>query len=913
MSVDLGLLQLSDEEAKVYQILLVSGQLTRAEIKISTHLANETLTEILSILQERNLIRSVPGMIDKYAALLPLGSTKDELVDAASQVDILGTELEQTSLEEMTQLQADLDQAANELAQKVQSNQESLQQQVAELKQSTDQNKTQLDQSRQSTITEQQSAATTNLEETKSRILPKITAFKESGINRVQSKEDQITKESDEAKARQNSVKTTAVEQMVDLDLSPVSSIEQESTVKIGEIISTGQTNLSQIKNQQDQQIEAIDSSFRSKTSTITDAGEAYKGKSAELLNQTKAELNEKVVAENTKLAGFVSDIASQTAQLNDLIDSNKTADTTTINQAKSQLEELKSNLAGVLDQVNTSIGSSTDEIKTKMDGLVATSDQQLSAEVASSHTSLESMATNLTSQLQERMETELNEFLAATKQRLNADLSSFVSELEEKKNQLDTQRGQTISSLQSAIGATTAEAKTQLNSSINLQKEELASNLSSSQGRLEQLTTEHGQRLSEFGQAAQTQTGSMKASIEETTMDFQNWSEAVGLRIDQHITQQQQAFEQILQTAATEMQTQLDTVKSELVAANTTQHDALVADLQQMLTSTNQQLNTALQEVSNSLQVLHTNQQDRVRSVLNQIEQDYNQLVDQNRSANLDTITQLKQDTEVIAEDITGSITSLTATINTKFGELFSDIAESLQRYTEETHQSVTSRVDQVQQIGTQTLDHVKQLSSSGTEGQLDAVQRTFDRYNEKYNQTAGKVSEKAHALANVLDGLFKLQQDTEIPTLKSTNVVGQDSIIQYMSEMIGRMKSKMTILAPKPSMIDVDKILALPMTAQVTIVSSIDEVTQRDWVEKLHGAKANVTLRTLTDQGFGAKLPDFIGCEREGEEIIIGTVDEGNNDYVAIASASENFVKIFGSQIISEYSRGRSKQLQK
>jgi hypothetical protein len=156
-------------------------------------------------------------------------------------------------------------------------------------------------------------------------------------------------------------------------------------------------------------------------------------------------------------------------------------------------------------------------------------------------------------------------------------------------------------------------------------------------------------------------------------------------------------------------------------------------------------------------------------------------------------------------------------------------------------------------------------------------------------------------------------MQQSTETPTIKTSHIVGKDSIINYMSEMIGRVKSKITILAPSTSMINDDQVLALPMTAQVTIVSEIDEESDRDWIEKMHGAKANVTLRSLTTQGFGAKLPDFIGCEREGEEIIVGTMDEGNNEYVAIASNSENFVRIFGSQIISEYARGRSKQLQK
>ncbi|MCE7737099.1 MAG: hypothetical protein GPJ54_19590 [Candidatus Heimdallarchaeota archaeon] len=58
---------------------------------------------------------------------------------------------------------------------------------------------------------------------------------------------------------------------------------------------------------------------------------------------------------------------------------------------------------------------------------------------------------------------------------------------------------------------------------------------------------------------------------------------------------------------------------------------------------------------------------------------------------------------------------------------------------------------------------------------------------------------------------------------------------------------------------------------------------------------------------------MPNFIGVEREGEEILLGTMDDGANEYVAITSSSEYFVKILGNIVIADYARGKSKQLQK
>ncbi len=166
---------------------------------------------------------------------------------------------------------------------------------------------------------------------------------------------------------------------------------------------------------------------------------------------------------------------------------------------------------------------------------------------------------------------------------------------------------------------------------------------------------------------------------------------------------------------------------------------------------------------------------------------------------------------------------------------------------------------------------------------------------------------------LSESLAGFSKLIDTTQTPEIKTTTIVGKEAIVEFIADMLGRIKSKATILVPSISMVNEERVLQLPRTAQVTIVSYIDEVTDRDWIEKMHNAPANVTLRAIQKGGLGGTLPDFIGCEREGEEILLGTIDEGNDDYVAIASGSEYFVKILGNIVISDYARGRSRQLPK
>ncbi|MFV2015258.1 MAG: hypothetical protein ACC656_07520, partial [Candidatus Heimdallarchaeota archaeon] len=101
---------------------------------------------------------------------------------------------------------------------------------------------------------------------------------------------------------------------------------------------------------------------------------------------------------------------------------------------------------------------------------------------------------------------------------------------------------------------------------------------------------------------------------------------------------------------------------------------------------------------------------------------------------------------------------------------------------------------------------------------------------------------------------------------------------------------------MIPSIGMVNVGQIQYMKSTAQVNIISHIDDVTHKDWIDKMHSSAANVTLRSMIMTGFGGELPDFIGVEREGEEILLGTMDDSANEYVAITSSSEYFVKILG-----------------
>ena len=116
---------------------------------------------------------------------------------------------------------------------------------------------------------------------------------------------------------------------------------------------------------------------------------------------------------------------------------------------------------------------------------------------------------------------------------------------------------------------------------------------------------------------------------------------------------------------------------------------------------------------------------------------------------------------------------------------------------------------------------------------------------------------------------------------------------------------------MVPKIEYIPTESIEQLPATAKVTIITSLDEEMDRDWINTMTEVQANVEVRKLRDTGTGVEMPRFIGVERENEEVLIAAQDEATNEVVGILSRSTYFAKLVSYIVISDFGRGRSTQV--
>ena len=187
MDVDLGILQLDGNQAKVYLTLLVSGQLSKAELAIACNITYEEMDTILEILVEKDLTRSIPGMADRYAALLPLGSTKEELEAASSDLAVLGREIENTAATQMTNLREQLQQATETFKSNTQAELQELEQQISTLETSISSQKTAHDEKVASTLQLQRDVIDQTISEQHTNVNTQVNQIKASGTSSITS------------------------------------------------------------------------------------------------------------------------------------------------------------------------------------------------------------------------------------------------------------------------------------------------------------------------------------------------------------------------------------------------------------------------------------------------------------------------------------------------------------------------------------------------------------------------------------------------------------------------------------------------------------------------------------------------------------------------------------------------------
>ena len=244
---------------------------------------------------------------------------------------------------------------------------------------------------------------------------------------------------------------------------------------------------------------------------------------------------------------------------------------------------------------------------------------------------------------------------------------------------------------------------------------------------------------------------------------------------------------------------------------------------------------------------------------------------------------------------------------INSSTSAISSELSTYLDQSLESTR-NITN--DIVTTSKAQIADSKNQLAGNLTE-EVDAAARFLAETEGKFKDTANHLLTVAMKLKNDFRTLEATTKESPIPRVETTSITGLEATIDHIDRIIRAAKRSVTIMSPNPNYIPLDAVKTLPSTVRVTIVTQLDEQTNREWIDSAYAAEANVEVRRFRDVGTGVELPKFIGVERENEEVLIGAVDEATNQVVGILSSSTEFAKIISYIVIADFARGRSTQI--
>ena len=909
----LDILNISSDEEGVYRLLLVSGQLSVGELQFSLQKDYNSVKQLLSGLVSKGLVREVPGVEGRYSALLPVGTVKDELIASANRVTELGEKLKQSAQQVVSDVSAQLEEKNATFKQELAGKRDQFTQSTVIVKGSIETKSNEFKETNSSNVADLGSS----FEEMKNTVSTTVSQHLGTKVTEGKSMIEQTSQSMNsavnEVSLKQSEIKDADLASLPPLDKAPVQEITEKISGLLGSVKESSETFLEATDSTYSDVTGDLTSNFNEKLDRLTTLQGEFEG----VVGSTLDELNEHAKQVSEEQGNKLTELFSQVQQT-------LSSDQEVLKQSKFNVQDGLQGIDQFMEGTAQDIVSKSGEYISSVDQAMESSAADLSGKLAEfksqvsentlqTSTKVKNTFAEKTTALQQSMEEMFNSLLANAKEKIN----EINQELENALNESIKVSSESLNELVTGSSEAVMSRVTELKESNALNKEAISTLATQT---VERVKTSNKELLEKIDVDIDKQI----IKSEDNIKDFEENIKRINEQLDELYIKEQTAFNALReQQAARIKDVFIDVVASvredvhnransllEQVNAQKNDYRTKIGEMEQGIQA---QIEQTRKFYLDGLTSLRDDLQSKLTKSINDLLESFTTAVgkvtEQNNSLNIS----LQNHLDAVKADLELMVQTSLEGFESSFGG-FADKARNLgETLITNVQSEASSLIDNSAAIVQSSYDTLDEMSSQGNQAVVSALDQALKGYLTEFEESSSVVGTNAKQLANILDSIYKLQQDTQTSEIGTTHIVGTEANITHISGIISRIKSKATILVPDINMVDDESILKLPMTAQVTIISYIDEFEHRDWIEKMHGAKANITLRSLSKSGIGSALPDFIGCEREGEEILLATKDEKANTYIGIASLSEDFVKILGNIVIADYARGRSKQLQK
>ncbi|MCY3410302.1 MAG: hypothetical protein INQ03_01585 [Candidatus Heimdallarchaeota archaeon] len=941
---ELELLGLNDAESKIYRALMVSGQLTKGELRIATELDKSTADTSIDNLLNKNLVREVPGLQGRYAALLPVGNLKNEIEASITLIDKLAEELKLEKSTVINKLKEKLEHSTKEFDTLLDEKMMEIHNEFSEFDNYIEETHNQVEKSLKNVDETNNSAVREKIGETTKKVTETLSSQKSQSLDTIGVHRDALEAQKIESTEKVNQVKENNKSNLQKPDISSLESVKGEFNSQVENWADESKTQIAEVEGKFNADLDILQEKSNEALTKLEGVVQEFTPIIKDISGEVVQELSTIAEGEQGHIDTMKSLFNNQYRNMEGTITSLQEKKEENHTAVMEQLQSLTEQSAGIHDEIKSTIDSGLDEEVQEMSSLLSESDEAIQTHLSDLRTGIESSMDESISGFNQTIANEMskvkgqidelsqqilgiaeklkevNELSKSTldshktqiEEQLTGLKNSLVQDIESKNTDLNTTRTGKIDELKNKFSEKSISLKSKFSEeleTISLKEKEISTavnqNLSKHDEEFKATLADSLSNINELQLSLNEKTTELINSINEfkdsKSVEFRGKFDDFETSIKDNLSAKLRELNSIISGIKTEVAQQ--------VKGHSTEISAGIDSLSQKVSST---IETQIAGINTQIDELHNESVLKMNEMIDDLGEIFSNLIESNYSENNEQVTRMEKD----INDIEINLRKILSESLNEAGEILlgslSTISTNLNEFVKSTLSKVDDNKTKVESIGDDAIQKAEEVFKQGGGSQIDVVQESFDLYNNKFTEVTSKVSDPTQKLVKILAGLEGEIESTDTPLSKTTHVVGKEAIFEYISDMISRIKSKATILVPSIEMLDVDAILALKRTSQVTIISKLDGV-QQDWIDKMHGATPNITLRSIMIPTGVAQLPDFIGCEREGEEILLGTIDEGAKDWVAIASGSEYFVKILGNIVIADYARGKSRQLPK
>ena len=656
--------------------------------------------------------------------------------------------------------------------------------------------------------------------------------------------------------------------------------------------------NISETKSFIENKKNTFEQLRESLTSQLTESVSKKKAEIDQKINQTSSQFQASAQQKKENISQKSTELASNWSSINN---NQKTTIQSTVKNA------LVSNVEN-LNQAKTSTNTIVENIKQKNIESVTNSNTEIEQNVTQSIEKIQTTAQALgpkVNELQQSLTTDLEGIVESFKQSIDTtklDVRAFNRTQADKylgySEETTRKTGEAIDGISESVSSSLTELNNSLELVLDRKVEDLSLQVQEALSSLnEKVNGIKTSLIEELLQQKNAAISSTIAQIKETMAlkytDLQNneQNQRNSMISERDIfTQKLEAhYNETLDNYNQNITTINENAKTRLHAFT----ENLATQFNELSTNTESNLNLHIQAFKDLSQQLNATMNEELTIGSDRLKEKWTDLIEK---------------AEVLMQESESKINQHYLEVNNLIQTTADSVSEELDNYLQQTLDSTISVTNEVLNISKIGIEEGKELISGNLSDEIDESVKFFEDSGRKFNDTANYLISATMKLKNDFRDLEATSKEIQLPPIQTTSIVGLDAVLDHMTRIISSTKSNVTILSPKHEYIPLEAVKGL-QRANITMVTALDEEINKDWIDNAASTAVdvNVEIRKLK----GVDIPQFIGVERDQEEVLIAAQDEATGEVVGILSQSTYFAKLASFVIISHHAKGNSTKI--